>query len=131
VTEDPDLIMAHDGARLLVSVSGTFSRQRLESILDTICEVADAQPTTGVIIDIQALAGHISILDRYLLGIHLARHNPAFRTAVLGTEHQLLPDRFFQRVARNRGVKVKVCTSRAEADRWLSEITPVPSPDAI
>ena len=45
----------------------------------------------------------------------------ALKTAILAREDQVLPDRFAETVAVNRGINLRIFTDIAEAKRWLEE----------
>jgi hypothetical protein len=76
---------------------------------------------SGCMFDIRGLELRMGIMDLYDLGVTLANLSvPGIRVAVLAEPKQILPDRFFQSVASNRGAIVFVFSAEEEALRWLT-----------
>ena len=71
--------------------------------------------------DLRELGMILGITELYETGVALAASPCAgIRMACLARQDQVTPDRFFQKVAINRGVPVKVCLTEAEAAEWLA-----------
>jgi len=102
--------------------SGSFDHAQLEGVLKEIFVAASTHGLRKILIDIRTVVGPISALARYEAGETAAKlQREPIRLVVLGSETHLWPDRFFENVANNRGVKTFVTTDMAEALRWLRE----------
>ena len=109
---------------LEITCSGLYSRAESQRVgLEAYREAALAERDT-VLLDVRQVAGRIpSILDRFEMGVHIAKHyresDPRIRLAVLGNEPMIHADRFGELVARNRGADARVFTVEAEALEWI------------
>jgi len=71
------------------------------------------------------MTGQMSVIDRFDVAEYGARTiHERIKVAVLGREDQILPDRFFEQVAVNRGLRLKLFTDADEAADWLQESSP-------
>ena len=105
---------------LLAVVSGLFDKAKLADMLKDIFAASSRHGLRKILVDIRALEGEITFIARYDAGQLVAdlQREPV-RLAMLGTSSQIWPDRFFENVAKNRGVETKVTLDKAEALEWL------------
>ncbi len=116
---------------LLAIYDGPFSIEHWRQCIDQMRERCNDTGLRHVLLDCRAISGELSILSRYqvvdygtvLLGL-------VNRIALLVREETLLPDRFVENVAVNRGLNLKVFTESAAAEAWLAAETAAPSADA-
>ena len=105
---------------LYAVISGPFDHAKLEGVLKEIFTTGSRHGLRKVLIDIKALEGEIPVMARHDAGeIAASFRTEVIRLAILGTETQIWPDRFFENVANNRGLATKVTTDLAEALEWL------------
>ncbi len=94
-------------------------------------EAMAAHPATRVAIDVRPMSGMLTLTARYQVGEQVAERLPHDRAlAFIGSEEHVLPDRFMEVVAKNRGAHILVTTSPAEAAAWLGvpvELVELPS----
>jgi hypothetical protein len=90
-----------------------------------IVEACQKHRLTRILMDARELEGEIGILTRYWRGTRFADAflGSTIRTAVVGNAKQVDIQPFFETVARNRGVTVKVFTDLDAAMVWLAEST--------
>jgi hypothetical protein len=102
------------------SLAGLFTDQILET-----CKTY--QPTK-LLIDLRAVKGDMTMLDRFNLGVmatakyfsgKLTGKIPYCRYAIIGNAPLIDPDRFAETVAVNRGLNVRVFTDWKETIDWL------------
>ena len=102
------------------SLAGMFTNQILET-----CKTY--QPSK-LLIDLRALKGDMTILDRFNLAVmattkyfsgKLTGKIPSCRYAIVGNPPLVDPDRFAETVAVNRGLNVKVFTDWEKTIEWL------------
>ncbi len=75
---------------------------------------------SGVLIDVRRSHGELGIIDRYRHAEEMAETWPReIAVAALIREDQLVPDRFWETVTRNRGLKTGVFMDEALALEWL------------
>ena len=70
--------------------------------------------------DWRPMRSEFSLSDRFEIGVYAARTLPKMtRVAVLLREDQLLPEKFFETVVRNRELNLRVFVDFEEAIQWL------------
>jgi len=94
-----------------------------EPLIDLAREVNSECIRRGIhaaLVDVTGSKGDLTVIERFDHGCEVAsfwdRRN---RMAVVGRAEHLLPDRFWETVTRNRGVRSFVTTERDEAIEWL------------
>jgi hypothetical protein len=105
---------------LHVDASGTFRVQDAKEVLVEVIEASKARSASRILIDIRALVGHISTVERFEIGkwvAEIARGDVSI--ALLDSIDRVWPDRFLENVAVARGARVKTTTSLEEALGWL------------
>jgi hypothetical protein len=112
LTEHPDYLEAK-----LQAVSSTdLVLLQFQQILDH-CAV---RKPSRMFVDLTAISGKFSTLDRYDLGKLASRLAPHVgRAAALGRAEFLDPEKFAAQVAQNRGLKCEVFLDREAALAWL------------
>jgi hypothetical protein len=77
---------------------------------------------TRVLFDCRLMSGKVTVTDRFEIGKHAASTIPRpVRIAVLGPVEEISRYRFFETVARNRGLMVTVFSDLDEAIQWLED----------
>ena len=112
---------------LELACSGPYSRAEALRVGEEAYREAALAGRDTVLLDVRQVAGRIpSILDRFEMGVRIARHyresDPRIRLAVLGNQPMIHPDRFGELVARNRGADARVFTVEAEALAWVRRL---------
>ena len=105
---------------LSVKAVGRYSLANLSGLFDQIRAESDNRTGQGVILDVTKVTGTVPIMDMFALGEHCSKAwKPPFRVAILSPEEWVY--RFFENVARNRGVQVAVVSSQVAAREWLAK----------
>jgi len=107
-------------------LSVTFPAYRdVESFLDYInkgFEAAKAHPSHRVLVDHTATRNLVPIADIYDLGQALSANDGVLqlRIALVSSSESVYPDRFFETVAANRGIGIRVFIEDFDAaTHWL------------
>ena len=79
--------------------------------------------TNLVMVDARNVTGEMSILSRFTMGESLAELHDIQRIVFVARPDQVLPDRFMQTVARNRGLMGQVFFEIPDAEAWLLATT--------
>jgi len=99
--------------------------QGADSFLDYInmgFEAAMAHPSKRVLVDHTATRQLVPIADIYDLGKALSGNEGVYqlRIAMVSSRESVYPDRFFETVAANRGIAIRIFTEDFDAARdWL------------
>jgi len=106
---------------LRAQLSGTWNVDEFPSHVDLIAKECQERKQTLLLIDFASLIwNRVSTLDRYRMGQGAEQlAGKVARVAVLARTDQIDPGRFGERVARNRGINVKVFINLDEARHWL------------
>ena len=100
-------------------------------LIESLREAMAAHPAPRVAVDVRPMVGILTVTARYQAGERVAARLPHDRAiAFIATEEHVLPDRFMEVVAKNRGAHILVTTSPAEAAAWLGvpvELVELPS----
>jgi len=106
--------------------------ERKPATFKALAELIKAHQARVVLMDLRALPGEASFLDRYELGEMAARHLPRIALGVLSTEPQLDRGRIAMVVATNRGMRIEVFTDPVAADAWFEKNTrPAEAPSGV
>ena len=109
---------------LHVEVSGVFDQAKAKEFIRQILNACQKHELWKIFADIRKIKGPIPNTARFKLAEFLAAEQTVpVQMAVLKSEGQVPDDRFFENVAVNRGVMVKVSTDLKEVVKWL-EIRP-------
>ena len=109
---------------LHITFSGTFSLSAAKRCVDEMVEASEERRCSNIMFDCRPMTGDMPIIERFEVGVYGSKTIPRnIRVAMLGREDQLLPDDFFGKVSRNRGLILKVFSDIGEAIKWLTEST--------
>lgn len=116
-----DLQFDYESGCLIVRASGPYFLEQKEAAIKAIAAAIKAQPVKAVLVDLRAVPGHPTFMDRYQLGELAGRYLTHGPIAVLAHEKQTDPQRIGKIVANNRGAKVEIVTDLVEAEKWLKK----------
>jgi hypothetical protein len=103
---------------LFCEVRGPYSLAAFLRLADQVRTERQARGARRVLVDIRAVTGEISHLDRYRLGIYVAeRPKHAERLAVVARREII--NWMFENVATNRGLPTCVTADQRYAENWL------------
>lgn len=106
---------------LTVRVLGRGLIERKAETFQALAAAIKTRSPQATLVDLRAVSGPITFMDRYLVGEQTGRFLSGLTVAALMTEEQADPERIGQKVAQNRGARVKVFTDPAEAEAWLKK----------
>ena len=96
---------------------GVVSREDMAASIASVQDIADAEGITNVLVDATAQESMPSTLDIFDL---FSNHPGGVAVAVVGTKQPTAGDlEFAETVAVNRGIRIKVFPSPADAEKWL------------
>jgi len=117
-----EINLEHRPGHLRAAVGGVFSLDRAREGYDRVLEECVHSGESRVLIDVRDMKGDIPIIDRYAFGQHMAQvRRSGLRVAFLGTQEQVLADKFLETVANNLGIPTFVTTRPEEAEAWLQK----------
>jgi|SRR5271157_1122567 len=103
---------------LSIKAVGQYSLANLHDLFDRVKKESENRANPRVILDVSGVAGAIPVLDMLVLGEHCARFwRPSLRAAIVSPVGGL--NRFFENVARNRGVQIAVVPNQGAAIEWV------------
>jgi hypothetical protein len=106
---------------LLVRGNGHFNPALAIDLFKQVVQASLQHKRPCVLIDFVNVEGNISVLTLYEMGVKVAQLATGIsHLALLERPERILPDRFWQNVARNRGLNVLVCSTEREAIDYLS-----------
>lgn len=117
-----NLKLEYRGDGLVIATLGRDIISRMEATVCTIAETIRARPVRATLIDLRAIPGEISFLDRYQLGEMGGRYLAGLRIGVLTTEALSDKRQIGKLVAMNRGVHVEIFTDPEAAFAWLDAV---------
>jgi hypothetical protein len=111
----------HDrGNHILIDFFGEFSREAGKRCFDSMVEACDEFGRSTVLLDCRKMTGQPGILDRFLVMEYgQITHRTISRLALVSRQENILPDRFEEHVAVNRGVNLRIFTDIEAALAWL------------
>lgn len=113
--------IADRGSFLLVEFFGTFSIQAGKQCVDKMAEASLELGRPKVLLDCRRMLGDLSVIARFQVAEYGATKSHQLRQlALVGSKDAVLPDRFAESVAVNRGMNMKVFTDFDEAVLWLT-----------
>jgi hypothetical protein len=113
---DYEVTTARDARFLRVTALGAYGLQLTKNLFDRVAADANQYEANRVLIDMRGVAGRVTTMDRYEMGVHAASRFK-IRVALVGRSDMI--DHFGETVAINRGVKGRVFIDEAEALSWL------------
>lgn len=106
---------------IVVRGGGPFSPPVALELFKQVVAASIEHKQPRVMIDFVHVEGEISVLTLFEMGVKVAELGGALsHLALVERPERILPDRFWQNVARNRGLNVLVCASEAEAATYLT-----------
>ena len=109
---------------MFVKVSGKFDLSQAQNFITTVIEKSHDTGLNRILIDARSVTGIDETLDRYKMGEFISKISPmSMKIAFLVSEKQILPDKFFENVAKNRMLNAFVTTNFEEAKDWLFIMT--------
>ena len=112
ITELPDY--------LHIQYSGEFRLAEAKSSVDAMLDSCRQSGSTKVLFDCTAMSGELTVMDRFNVGQYTSeKMDPGLKIAMVVDEKYILPDNFFEVVARNRGIYINVTSEMEEAIEWL------------
>ena len=103
---------------LSIEAAGQYSLANVRDLFDRVKKESENRALQRVILDVSGVAGAIPVLDMLVLGEHCARFwAQALRVAVISPVGGFT--KFFENVARNRGVQIAVVPNQEAAREWL------------
>jgi hypothetical protein len=107
---------------LVIRPKGRDILNKMAETFNAMAEAIRSRPVRATLIDLHALPGPVTFLDRYQLGEMAGRYLPGIVLAALINEEQADRKRIGQLVAQNRGANVEVFTDGDAADAWLRSV---------
>lgn len=109
---------------LRVECTGSFSQETVLSLFERTFALAAAGDHEALLIDVRNVSGREpTMAERYEQAVRVAElqatQTPRIRTAMLGHEPMIHPERFGEIVATNRGALARVFTDEGAALEWL------------
>jgi hypothetical protein len=119
VNTDEYQIDVSDGAGFLRIVArGQYSRRRFDELLQRIVSEIQSRGVWRVLVHVTGVPGPIPVLDRYEAGVSAAGALRA-QTRIAVVERSDRSERFFETVARNRGLSIRDFAGEPAAREWL------------
>jgi len=107
---------------LHITFSGPFSLDAARRAVDTMVAACAREQCTKVLFDCRSMTGNLTVINRFNVAEYGGMTIPSsVKIAMLGRVDQILPDNFFENVARNRGVSVTVFHEIDKAIEWLTK----------
>jgi hypothetical protein len=114
---------------LQVEVSGVFDQAKAKGFIRAILNACQRHELWKIFVDIRKIRGPIPDIARFNLAEFLAAQQTVpVRMAVFESAGQVSDDGFFENVAVNRGVMVRVSTDLKEVVKWLEVELPNGAP---
>jgi hypothetical protein len=118
-TDTADFLFQAEANRLNIRAIGRHLIDQKEEAFRTIADAIRTHSAKVLLVDVRAVPGPYSFMDRIGLGENVGRYLAKVPVAVLADPHQLDPDRIGRVVAVNRGANLEIFTDPAEAESWL------------
>jgi hypothetical protein len=120
---DPDTMSISDkGSYLLIEFFGEFSVETGKRCVDQMMEACLEHHRSRVLLDCRRMTGSMSVISRFQVAEYGAFSLDFLaRFALVNRDDVLLPDKFVENVAINRGMDLKIFTDFDAAEQWLTE----------
>jgi len=103
---------------LSMKAAGPYHPAEVADFLDRANQEAEIRGYRKILLDVSEVAGSVPIADVLVLGEHCARYRErGYRIAIVSREGGI--GRFFESIARNRGLILAVVPNQALALEWL------------
>jgi hypothetical protein len=108
---------------LYCGISVSKEREQLEKCVAAIAAACNEYKSFRLLVKVSGLQGPLPVAELYQLGNFIAEKTSGhyFHIALVVPEETLQPDRFLEKVCRNRGVDIKVFLSAEPAKHWLAQ----------
>lgn len=107
---------------LLVTFFGQFTVDAAKRTVDAIVAASADEKCANVLFDCRPMIGKLSIMNRFEVAEYAASVIPSsLKIAMLGRFDQILPDKFLENVARNRGMRLALFPDEDQAVEWLRD----------
>ena len=104
---------------LSIKAVGRYSLANLSALFDRVKDESEKRANKGVILDVTEVAGTIPTVDMHVLGKRCSGvWKLARRIAIVSPVGGI--GKFFENVARNRGVQVVVVPNQCAAMEWVN-----------
>ena len=104
------------------SVARNTGINAAKSAVDAMVNACIKANCTKALFDCRPMTGDLSTMDRFDIAEYgSSAIERAIKIAMLGRDDQLLPDKFFENVAVNRGLALRLFYDIDEAISWLKE----------
>lgn len=108
---------------------GTYGREAFRRFLREAVAACARENRKRLLLDVREVSGYLSTMDRYDLALDLVNELgkaalPTLRVVFAVAPSMIDPERFGEKVARNRGANVRVTVDREEGLAWLLGGTP-------
>jgi hypothetical protein len=117
---DPEVKINELPDYLHIQYSGEFRLAEAKTSVDAMLEACRQSGSTKVLFDCTAMCGELTVMDRFNVGQYASeKMDPRLKIAMVADKKYILPDNFFEVVARNRGIYMRVFSEKDEAIEWL------------
>ncbi|HEX2697253.1 MAG TPA: hypothetical protein VHM28_06050 [Anaerolineales bacterium] len=108
------------GNYLFVEIAGLYSLKLILSTIQKISDNCQHDNLGKVLVDLRELEGDLSIIDRFEIGVEVARViGPKIKVAAVA--RRSIINYMAETVAVNRGANLKVFSEMGKALNWLEE----------
>ncbi len=110
------------GSYLFARANGVRTRGSVIAITKEIFDAAVAGKLSKVLIDVRELKGQLGVLDSYYVvteEFEKLRGKGLRKAAIMDKKVRFVREWFLELVATNRGLNLKVFTSKEEAIKWF------------
>ena len=123
---------------IYINVSGTISLKsvsgwgEINSVLSDVVNTAKKTKISKILVDGRDFTGKFSTMDRFLVALFFVKENSKLisdkmrpvKISFVANKSLIDPQKFGEKVARNRGLYGFVTDNMEEALRWLEQDTP-------
>lgn len=122
IKTDKDFCITQREGYMYIEFTGRFSINAAKSAVDAMVNACIKANCTKALFDCRPMTGDLSTMDRFDIAQYgSSAIERTIKIAMLGRDDQLLPDKFFENVAVNRGLALRLFYDIDEAISWLKE----------
>ena len=115
-----DLKIINIGDYIHFEYSGKFSDENAIIAVNDIVEACTNHQCFKVLLDCRKMTDDINEAEKFQFIQHAQKtRERLIKTAILGREDQISPDRFYENIAQNFIINLKAFTNFDEAKSWL------------
>jgi hypothetical protein len=120
-----DMRISIKGDYLLVEFTGEFCVKAGKRCVDKMALACKEHQCMNILLDCRKMTGDMPVFNRFQVAEYgAAELGMVSKFALVVRPEIVLPDKFVENVAVNRGMNLKVLSDFEQADHWLSESTP-------